>query len=170
MIDLFHAYRRAPRRRRAELENIIATEIMQSGTYRRIVLGLAGPADPEERESAAGEALLRAIRSYDPTKADFFAYFRVVLRSVYTDQHRADLNRAALAATRRADEAAPPAQAWEELLEDVPEPTRRLLTLRFQRGYTCKEISEILSWPESTVRDRLKRALSRLRERNFGRK
>jgi RNA polymerase sigma-70 factor, ECF subfamily len=51
----------------------------------------------------------------------------------------------------------------QELLENLTEEEKSIVTLRFYKGYSFKEISEILEIPLGTAKTILYRALSRLR-------
>jgi RNA polymerase sigma-70 factor (ECF subfamily) len=53
----------------------------------------------------------------------------------------------------------------ERTLEELPALYREALSLRFEEEMTFEEIAEVLSAPVSTVKSRVQRALSTLRER-----
>jgi RNA polymerase sigma-70 factor (ECF subfamily) len=146
----------------------------QSVAHRTAVL-LAGAADADD---AVQDALLKAHRALGRFRPD--APFRPWLLRIVANEA---LNRRRSAGRRRslalrsatlttADAATPDAQAIdhadrERLLENVqalPERLRVVVTCRYFLDLSERETAEVLGWPAGSVKSRLSRALTRLRE------
>ncbi len=135
---------------------------------------LAGRLDGDRADDLAQEALLAALAGPAP-RGRLRAWLAAILRNLARDARRRDLRR-----TRREERAARrdscggPAELAARAetharvmaaVRELPEPLRTTVLLHFLEGLSLAEIARREGGNDSTTRNRLRRALARLRER-----
>jgi RNA polymerase sigma-70 factor (ECF subfamily) len=131
--------------------------------------------DPHMADDAVQETLLAAMERRPRTTGSLRAWLAAVLRNVLRQEWRGRGRRARLEA-----QASPPGlerptvEIVEELalhrrlvecVQELDEPYRTVVVLRYLRGREVPDIARELGIPEKTVRSRLSRAVERLRRR-----
>lgn len=154
------------------------------------VLAVSKLGDPRDAEDVAQEAFLRAFRSLDrlAQPVAFLGWLLKITRNLITDRIRSRRPSVSLdAIAERAGlgtwdpgergpdvtERLETAEEVERVLEAVaalPEKYREAVALRYLQGLDGKTMAELLGEPEGTVRNRLFRALQKLRSAMEGRK
>jgi RNA polymerase sigma-70 factor (ECF subfamily) len=154
--------------------------------YWKLVMVLVGAkvGDRREAEDITQEAFVRAFRSLDKLShpVAFLGWLLQITRNLVTDHIRSrkahvSLDLLGMAADPRVAERPGLAPDFQESLEvaeeiqealgameELPERYREVVALRYLQGLSGKEMSELLGEPEGTVRNRLFRALEKLRE------
>jgi RNA polymerase sigma-70 factor (ECF subfamily) len=139
------------------------------GLTRRIL------SDDQLAEDALQKSLLKIwqnISSYDPTKASFWTWMSVITRNTALDQKRLKTYQARQK-TISVDEVVYKAEIRmpegagidaARLLANLEENNRIVLEYAYLRGYTQQEISDSLNIPLGTVKTRLRKAVSVLRD------
>lgn len=117
-------------------------------------------------EDAAASAVLRAYRYFGSLRnpADFRAWLLRILKNECYTMLRKRPPTVPLDETQPYDQAMPDmdlATAFAELPEDA----RVALTLYHREGYAVREIAQVLGEPEGTVKSRLSRARTLLRQK-----
>jgi len=150
------------------------------GKYWRVLSALAYQTigDREEAEDVAQEAFIRAFaalpRLKDPRK--FFPWLLAIMRRISLDRIRARRRRRTQSLGDLPEEIQPSTGSDLEAVEErdeaiaalraigrLPERDRIVLTLRYLLEYEPHRIAEILDEPDGTIRNRIFRALHRLR-------
>ena len=152
--------------RQAEFERIA---IPQSGSLLRFACRLTN--NRASAEDLVQETLLQAWRSFhqfEPESNIRAWLFRILVNRFYGQGRRSRLEPAMvpLSAGIRS-RAATTDETLEvlEALEQLPSEQRAVLLLGVVEGFTCNEVSKILSVPIGTVMSRLSRARRALREK-----
>jgi len=132
--------------------------------------------DPNRADDLEQEVWLRAIRTPPATKRSLRGWLGTVLRRTAVDQHRADERRerheGAIAtrsrrtgpATARLAEQADTHRRVTEAVLALDEPYRGTLLMRYVGERSIKAVAHEQGVPVETVRTRLRRGLSKLRE------
>jgi RNA polymerase sigma-70 factor (ECF subfamily) len=124
--------------------------------------------DTPSAEDLVQETLLKAWRSFhqfrDGTSARAWLY-RILLNSFYGDARKAPPAAVPLEDQGRASSAMIERLELNQALDMLPLEHRTVLLLGIVEGFTCREVSEILSVPIGTVMSRLSRARKSLREK-----
>jgi len=148
-----------------------------------MVLAFSKIADRREAEDISQESFVRAFRSLHrlTQPVAFLGWLLQIARNVTTDHLRARKRHVSLDTLAEAGivpsvdprEAAPDmgqdletAEDLEEALgavSDLPELYREVIVLRYLKGIDGKAMAQLLGEPEGTVRNRLFRALEKLR-------
>ena len=148
------------------------------------VLALSRLGDPREAEDVAQETFFRAFRALESLAQPvaFLGWLLRILRNLVTDHLRARRplvsldSIAAKAGAGRVDpvdhrpgfveriETAEEVDLVLDAMKELPERYREMLALRYIHGLDGKTIAGVLGEPEGTVRNRLFRALEKLRE------
>ncbi|MBN1417409.1 MAG: sigma-70 family RNA polymerase sigma factor [Planctomycetes bacterium] len=148
--------------------------------YWRVLSALAYQTigDREEAEDIAQEAFIRAFaalpRLKDPRK--FFRWLLAILRRIALDRIRARRRRRAQSLDDLPEGVQPSIGSQDKAVDDrdaaaaalraigrLPERDRIVLTLRYLMDYEPHRIARILDEPDGTIRNRIFRALDRLR-------
>jgi RNA polymerase sigma-70 factor, ECF subfamily len=140
--------------------------------------------DPREAEDITQEAFIRAFRSLGRLSEPvaFLGWLLKIARNLATDRLRSRRTMVSLDALGDAAEEMPgfhdrsattdPSRGLEsdedaaqvmKALEDLPEKYREVVALRYLEGLDGKAMSRFLGEPEGTVRNRLFRALEKMR-------
>ena len=150
-----------------------------------MVLAYGRIGDRREAEDIAQEAFIRAFRSLDNLShpVAFLGWLLQISRNLITDHLRSRRSHVSLDALGGEEPALPPgrgppvpqfetdletAEEMERVLDamnDLPERYREVVALRYLQGLSGKEMADVLGEPEGTVRNRLFRAVEKLRER-----
>jgi RNA polymerase sigma-70 factor (ECF subfamily) len=146
--------------------------------YWKLVLVLARDrlGDPREAEDVAQEAFLRAFRSLDKLEEPvaFLGWLLRIARNLVTDQLR---GRRRGVSVDTISEPALPSEAQTSLereeearmavdaVSELPEKYREVVLLKYVQGLDGKTMARVLGEPEGTVRNRLFRALEKVRTR-----
>ena len=139
--------------------------------------------DPREAEDVAQDAFIRAFRRLHRLNEPraFLGWLIRIARNLATDRIRSRRRTVSLDALRGGREEPPPnlrqpasheveLQTKEEIARvlnavgTLPEKYRVVVTLRYVKGLDGKTMSTMLGEPEGTVRNRLFRALEKLRQ------
>ncbi|MGA9939847.1 MAG: sigma-70 family RNA polymerase sigma factor [Candidatus Acidiferrales bacterium] len=134
--------------------------------------------DPAIAEDLVQETLLRAWRGFDQFEPGTNArawLFRILFNVFYAQGRKTRSSPALLPLQRPGHEARPHEAAATDFslldgavlsaaLDDLSEEHRTVILLGVVEGFTCRELSEILSLPMGTVMSRLSRARQSLRE------
>jgi len=144
----------------------------EAGFVRRLAGSLVAD---DQADDVAQEALLAALRRPPRRPGNLRPWLRAVTRNRARQDHRSRARRVARerrGASARESAAAADVVARAEVARRVagaahalPEPFRGTLLLRYFDGLEPSEIASRLGIPDSTVRNRLRRALDRLRAR-----
>ncbi|MEM8758508.1 MAG: RNA polymerase sigma factor [Planctomycetota bacterium] len=144
--------------------------------YESAMVGLAagivgGPSrDRTAAMDAVQETWVRVIRhghTYDG-RASVKTWMYTILTNVCRDRRRRDAARRTRERTRRTVEQHAAAAIDPRVLEavaDLEEPGRETVVLCFHRGLTHAQAADVLGVPLGTVKSRLHKAMTRLRER-----
>jgi len=136
--------------------------------YAQILVG-----DPYQAEDLVQDTFMRAmphlslLGTLEPYQR--LAWLRRVLKNRFIDQLRArqreqEMVQKIIQGTELSEDKDIP-MLTRELLDQVPEKDRDLLTQRYIQGMTSQEIGDQLGIPAATVRSRLHLAIKRLRAR-----
>ena len=152
-----------------EMQALLAHSNWVQGLARRLVR------DPNVAEDLAQETMLAAIRDGGNTHRSAKAWLGTVLRNLVWERVRREDRRGARELDAAREEAIPSTgdlmdrmSAHKELVEvlmTLPETYREVLLRRYFEGESPNEIASSLNIPHSTVRTRLSRATSMMRER-----
>lgn len=152
--------------------------------YWKVVVALVRSrvSSPRDAEDLAQEAFVRAFRSLPNLKKPklFLGWLLRIAQNLATDHLRRRRPPASL--DRLEEEAVEGGAAWcsgrgvQERLEqqeememvlnalgELPERYRAIVTLRYLKGLSNREVAGLLGEPEGTIRNRLFRALAKLR-------
>jgi RNA polymerase sigma-70 factor (ECF subfamily) len=152
--------------RQAEFERMA---IPQSGRLLRFACRLTS--DRAAAEDLVQETLLQAWRSFhqfEPGSNMRAWLFRILVNRFYGQGRRIRLAPVMVPLTARIGSGARSADETLEVMEAVdhlPDEQRAVLLLGVVEGFTCSEVSKILSIPIGTVMSRLSRARRALREK-----
>jgi RNA polymerase sigma-70 factor (ECF subfamily) len=117
--------------------------------------------------------LWRRPERFDPSRGSLRSFLTSEVHRRAIGMLRSSGSHRALATARSAEHAGPGAEdgslahlvgerAWS-LLCRLDETHRNAITLAYFGGHTCREVAELLTVPESTVRDYLRQGLTQLR-------
>lgn len=131
--------------------------------------------DDQLAEDALQRSMLKiwqSINSYDPQRANLFTWMSVIVRNTALDQKRLKTYQAKQKTVPvdeivyRSDTRFPDGSSIDaaRLLSGLEESNRIVLEYAYLRGYTQQEISDTLNIPLGTVKTRLRKAISVLRE------
>ena len=151
------------------------------GRYQQAVYGvvLAYTRDPHRAEDVAQEVFVNAFTALKQLREPnrFFPWLLQIARHRASREARKEATRAeqplpenwALAA---AEEAQGPQRAADVLamVEELPEPYRETVLLKYRLGLSCREIAQREGVPVGTITSRLTRALAVLRSAAGGRR
>ena len=135
-----------------------------------------------DAEDIAQEAFLRAWRSIDGLEKPkhFLGWLLTIVRNLSSDRLRRRKPMSSLDAMESASDTIGDLKAasvesrierdeqWEivtRALSDLPDRYRTVVILRYLRGLSSREMADSLGEPEGTIRNRLFRALAKLRDR-----
>ena len=131
--------------------------------------------DESRREDVVQATWVAALTATPDRIADLRAWFASVMRNVARLDHRSETNRRVREREVARGERTPPtgdlvaeAELSKRLVEQVlalDEPYRQTLLLRYFKGRSAEEIARMEGVPASTVRNRMRRGLERLREK-----
>ncbi len=145
----------------AEFERIVMPEARRLIRFARRLTG-----DTPSAEDLVQETLLKAWRSFrqfrDGTSARAWLY-RILFNAFYGQARRARAGILPVETQRR--DAAIERLELNQALDSLPVEHRTVLLLAVVEGFTCREISEILSVPMGTVMSRMSRARQSMREK-----
>jgi len=150
-----------------------------------VVLAVSKVGDRREAEDIAQEAFIRAFRSLDKLShpVAFLGWLLQIARNLVTDHLRTRRVHVSLEVlggvvdpsassgkqtpTPEFETRLEASEEMEEVLgamNELPERYREVIALRYLQGLSGKQMSELLGEPEGTVRNRLFRAIDKLRE------
>ena len=125
--------------------------------------------DPATAEDIVQETWLRALSSPAPEGGRLRGWLHVVAGRLVAEMRRASHNRAARerrsARLERVETSAAEPSLLERFVQELPDPYRTVVHLRFFEDRSVGEIAAVLRRPESTVRTQLSRGLERLGSR-----
>lgn len=131
--------------------------------------------DESRREDVVQATWVAALTATPARIGDLRAWFASVMRNVARQQHRGEASRRSRERAAARGERTPAtadlvaeAELSKRLVEQVlslEEPYRETLLLRYFKGRNAEEIARLEGVPASTVRNRLRRGLERLREK-----
>jgi RNA polymerase sigma-70 factor (ECF subfamily) len=148
------------------------------------VLAAGKVGDPREAEEVTQEAFVRAFRSLGKLSEPvaFLGWLLRIARNLATDRLRGRRSMVSLdalgdaaedlAASSMRSSAGDPSRSLEsdeeaahvmKALEELPEKYREVVALRYLEGLDGKAMARLLGEPEGTVRNRLFRALEKMR-------
>lgn len=142
---------------------------------RRVACKKLSAADAEDTLQEILISIHRARHTYDGERPIMpwlmaIAQFRIndALRKAYAGSNRISVNIDDLSEIL-ADVTEPPTEneSLDEMLQNVPERERRILTMMHAEGYTAKETGKHLGMNESAVKVAAHRAMKKIRE-TFG--
>jgi RNA polymerase sigma-70 factor (ECF subfamily) len=146
--------------------------------YRRLVQRYQGPlvsylrvrfGNDDRATETAQESLVRAYFALPRLKKreSFYPWLIGIAERVSAESARSESRERRALAERSQIAAAesPPDLALREAVDDLPDPYRTVLQLRYYGGLSCQEVALKLGLPLGTVTKQLSRAYALLRER-----
>jgi len=150
-------------------------EQLREPVYRQVATVLRDPAQSEEVTQEVFLELWSAAGQYDRGKGSAAGWALMIAR-----RRAIDRVRSAVAAAVRDQQAAAPAELWDQTHEAAAEaldrerlarslsqltgPQREVITLAYFGGHTHRQVAAILGAPLGTVKGRIREALIKLRQ------
>ena len=149
-------------------------EQLREPVYRQVATVLRDLAQSEEVTQEVFLELWSTAEQYDPVKGSAAGWAMMIAR-----RRAIDRVRSAAASAVRDQQAAPPAELWDQTHEAAAEaldrerlarslskltgPQREVITLAYFDGHTHRQVAAILGAPLGTVKGRIREALIKLR-------
>jgi RNA polymerase sigma-70 factor, ECF subfamily len=149
-------------------------EQLHEPVYRQVAAVLRDPAQSEEVTQEVFLELWSTAMDYDPGKGSAAGWAMMIAR-----RRAIDRVRSSVASSFRDQQAAPPAELWDQTHEAAAEaldrerlarslskltgPQREVITLAYFGGHTHRQVAAILGAPLGTVKGRIREALIKLR-------
>ncbi len=150
-------------------------EQLREPVYRQVATVLRDPAQSEEVTQEVFLELWSTAGQYDPGKGSAAGWAMMIAR-----RRAIDRVRSSVASAVRDQQAAPPAELWDQTHEAAAEaldrerlarslsqltgPQREVITLAYFGGHTHRQVAAILGAPLGTVKGRIREALIKLRQ------
>ena len=150
-------------------------EQLREPVYRQVATVLRDPAQSEEVTQEVFLELWSAAGQYDRGKGSAAGWALMIAR-----RRAIDRVRSTVAAAVRDQQAAAPAESWDQTHEAAAEaldrerlarslsqltgPQREVITLAYFGGHTHRQVAAILGAPLGTVKGRIREALIKLRQ------
>ncbi len=149
-------------------------EQLREPVYRQVATVLRDPAQSEEVTQEVFLELWSTAGHYDPGKGSAAGWAMMIAR-----RRAIDRVRSSAASAVRDQQAAPPAELWDQTHEAAAEaldrerlarslskltgPQREVIALAYFGGHTHRQVAAILGAPLGTVKGRIREALIKLR-------
>ena len=146
-----------------------AFEVLFREQYPRLVaLATAMTGSLEVGHDLAQETMLRAYDRWDVVRGYEYqaAWLRRVLTNLAIDRHRSATSEAAALARSQTERVGdtPRVAEWDQLVADLDQRQRIVVTLYYGEDRSVEEIAELLGLAAGTVKSALWRARQRLRD------
>jgi RNA polymerase sigma-70 factor (ECF subfamily) len=148
----------------AYLDETSFNEIVSRYLKKALACAYAILGNNADAEDAVQETFLRIIRArntYDPEKP-FSPWFFTILRHICFDMQSAVKKETPPFSAEQKGESL---LTEEDILEQVPETDRRIITMRVLHGFSVKDIAEALGCSYEAAKKRCQRALLKLQEK-----
>lgn len=138
-----------------------------------------GMSDPEEILGQVLEGLVRGIERFKGNETAFRSWAFTIAHSRIIDARRKQRRRPEIADRDVPDRADPTADTWEasgalsreaalQLLDQLPESQRQIVTLRIVAGLSVEETARVLKKRPGAIRTSMHRAIKSLEKQNSG--